>query len=82
MYPLFDHCNHFVQWNPVNTVTNGPKKIGLICNGVTVLNRVFLQENVWPFCQAAKKSDHNNEVTVFVAVRRGFTVLTKMYKVY
>ena len=30
----------------------------------------FLQENLWPFCQAAKKSGRNNEV----AVRRGFTV--------
>ena len=30
----------------------------------------FLQENLWPFCQAAKKSGGNNEV----AVRRGFTV--------
>ena len=30
----------------------------------------FLQENVWPFCQAAKKSGRNNEV----AVRQAFTV--------
>ena len=30
----------------------------------------FLQENVWPFCQAAKKSGRNSEV----ALRRGFTV--------
>ena len=28
------------------------------------------QENVWSFCQAAKKSDRNNEVTV----RQGSTV--------
>ena len=31
----------------------------------------FLQENLWPFCQAAKKSGRNSEV----AVRRGFTAL-------
>ena len=24
---------------------------------------VFIQENVWPFCQEAKKSGRNNEVT-------------------
>ena len=53
------------------------KKIGRICNGVTLLNRVFLQENLRLFCQSAKKSGRNNEVTVLVAVRRGFTVLTK-----
>ena len=69
MCPLFDQCNQFVQWNPGNTVTNGPKKSGRISNGVTVLNRVFLQENVWPFCQSAKKSGRNNKLTVLVAVR-------------
>ena len=43
-----------LQWNPINMVTNGQKKIG--CNNeVTVLMRVSLQENVWSFCQAAKK---------------------------
>ena len=31
-----------VQWNPVNAVTNGPKKLA-------VLKRVFLHENVWRF---------------------------------
>ena len=30
----------FIQWNPVNTVTNGPKKLGRF-NEVTVLTRVF-----------------------------------------
>ena len=34
------------------------------------INEGFLQENLWPFCQAAKKSGRNNGV----AVRRGFTV--------
>ena len=33
------------QWNPVNTVTNGPKEFGRN-NEVTVLKRVSLQENV------------------------------------
>ena len=37
-----------LQWNPVNTVTNGPKKFD--CNNeVTLLTRVSLQENVWSF---------------------------------
>ena len=36
------------QCNPVNTVTNKPKKFGRINEG-------FLQENVKPFSQAAKK---------------------------
>ena len=53
-----------VQLNPVNTVTNGPKKIGRI-NGVAVLTRVFLQENVWRFLPGGQnKSGPNNEVTV------------------
>ena len=34
-----------LQWNPVNTVTNGPKEFGRN-NEVTVLKRVSLQENV------------------------------------
>ena len=42
-----------IQWNPVNTVTNRPKKL-----------TGFLQENLWPFGQAAKKSGRNNEVIV------------------
>ena len=44
----------FLQWNPVNTVTNGPKKIGRN-NEVTVLTRVSLQEIYRRFCRAAKK---------------------------
>ena len=50
-----------IQWNPVNTVTNGPKKIGRINEVVVVF---FLQENRWLFCRAAKKSGRNHEVTV------------------
>ena len=40
----------------------------------------FLQENVWPFCQATKKSGFNDEVTVYRGVRKaGFTVLPSDY---
>ena len=51
-------------------VTNGPKKCG--CNNkVTILTKPSLrQENVWSFCQAAKKSGRNNDVSV----RQGSTV--------
>ena len=31
---------------------------------MAVLTRFFLQESLWPFCRAAKKSGLNNEVTV------------------
>ena len=47
-----------LQWNPVNTVTNVTKK------KMAVLTRFLLQESLWPFCRAAKKSGLNNEVTV------------------
>ena len=43
-----------VQWNPVNTVTNGPKKNLAIFTSDRI-NEGFLQENVWLFCRAAKK---------------------------
>ena len=39
-----------LQWDPDNTVTNGPKQFGCI--------------NVWLFCRAAKTSGCNNEVTL------------------
>ena len=61
-----------LKWNPVNTVTKGPKKF-VRNNEVTVLRRVSLQENVWSFLSGGqKKSGRNNEV----AVRRGSTVFT------
>ena len=44
-----------IQWYPVNTVTNEPKKFGLIILTGGHINECFLQENVWPFCRAAKK---------------------------
>ena len=31
---------YYVQWNPINTATNGPKNIGCI-NRVALLTRVF-----------------------------------------
>ena len=43
-----------MQWNPVNVVTNGSKKLGCI-NGVVKLTRVFLQENVWRFLPGSQK---------------------------
>ena len=55
------HLHDYVillQWNPVNTVTNGPKKLG-------VLTRVVLKENVWWFLPGGPKSGRNNEVSVF-----------------
>ena len=39
------------------------KKIGSI-NGVPLLTRVFYKKMYGDFCQAAKKSGRNNEVTV------------------
>ena len=56
----FSYTFHYLlQWKPINTVTNGPKKFGRI-NGW-----VFLQENVWSFRREAKnESGRNNEVTV------------------
>ena len=43
-----------IQWNPINTVTNGPQKFGRI-NGVAVLKRVFLQESAWRFLRGGQK---------------------------
>ena len=47
-------CEMTVQWNPVNTVINGPKKFGGN-NEVTVLTRVSLQENVWSYLPVGQK---------------------------
>ena len=54
-----DETNSKVQWNPVYKVTNRPKKF-------CILTRIFYQRKVLygSFCQAAKKSGRNNEVTV------------------
>ena len=46
----------------------GQKNLAVLAGDL--INEGFLQENVWSFCWAAKKSDRNNEV----AVRRGSTV--------
>ena len=58
------HTIKSIQWNPVNTVTNGPKKFGHINAGVAVLTRVFNKKMYGRFCQVAKKSGCNNEVAV------------------
>ena len=54
----------YIQWNPVNTVTNGSKNFGRINEGC------FYKKMYGGFCQAAKKSGRITEV----AVKRGFTV--------
>ena len=56
---IVDHWSYYfdlnqLQWNPVNTVTNGPKKFGRN-NEVTVLKKVSLQENVWSFWPGSQK---------------------------
>ena len=61
-------CRSFavhIQWNPVNTVTNGPKKFGHI-NRVAVLTTVFFftRKCMAVFARRPKKSGRNNEVTV------------------
>ena len=64
------HVTH-VQWNPVNMVTNGPRKIGSI-NRVAILTRVFFHKKMYgSFCQVANKRGRNNDV----AVRQGSTVV-------
>lgn len=44
----------YLQWNPLNTVTNGSKEFGCI-NGVAGLTRIFLQENVPQFLPGSQK---------------------------
>ena len=44
---------------PVNTVTNLA-----VLTGDRINEGFFLQENVWPFCLAAKKRCCNNEVSL------------------
>ena len=53
--------NFKLQWNPVNTFTNGPKKLAVLTSA-RINEGFFLQENVWPFCLAAQKSGRNNEI--------------------
>ena len=48
----------------------GPQKLAVLTRGT----KGFLQENLWGFCQVAKKSGRNNEV----AVRRGFTIFERI----
>ena len=69
---IYIYIDIFIQWNAVDTVTNGPKKLGRF-NEVTVLTRVFFfgEENLSRFLPGGQKSGRITEV----AVRRGFTVL-------
>ena len=64
--------NFKLQWNPVNTVPMGQKKLTVLTGDR--INEGFLQENVGTFCLAAKNSGRNNEVA------GGSTVL--IYKKY
>ena len=55
----------YIQWNPVTTVSKGPKKIGHN-NEVTVLTKVSLQEQnteMDVFAGPPKKSGRNKKVT-------------------
>ena len=63
-----------IQWNPVNTVTNGPKKLA-------VLMRVFSQENVWRFLLGGQKKwqKQRGDHIAKVAVRWGFTVQSNLH---
>ena len=54
----------YLQWNPVNAVTNGPNEFGCI-NGVLGLTMVFFTRKCAAvFARQPKKSGHNNKVTV------------------
>ena len=59
------HMSFLLQWNPVNKVTNGPKKFGRINEGFFFIRKCMA---VLPGGQ--KINGRNNEVTV----RRGFTI--------
>ena len=48
-------CSLCVQWNPINIGHHWAKKIGPI-NGVAILTRVFLHENVWQFLSGGRKA--------------------------
>ena len=69
--PTVSHL--YIQWTPLNTVNNGPKKSGSI-NGVAVSMTVFFYKKMYGgFYHAAKKSGSDYGV----AVSRGFTVKKK-----
>ena len=66
--PLFDklqksatsptlNSEYILQWNPVNTVTNGPKKIGCI-------NDSLYYKKMHGRLARQQKSGCNNEVTI------------------
>ena len=53
------YFSHQIHWNPVNKVTNGPKKFGSINMRV-----FFTRKCMAVFARQPKKSGHSNEVTV------------------
>ena len=57
------YCRDLLKWNPVNTVTNGPKKLAVFM-GDRIYKGLLQERNLWLFCQAAKNSSRNNKVTV------------------
>ena len=53
-----------LQWNPVDTVTNGPKKLAVL-TGDHINEGFFYQENMYDrFARRPKKIGRNNEVNV------------------
>ena len=63
-----------IQWNPVNTVTNGPKKLAVLTGD---RNKVFFTRKckaVLPGGQKPMAALRSNRISE-VAVRQGFTVI-------
>ena len=71
-YPYFSadfrlkYYKNVQEWEysdtPLIRSPTGQKNLALLTGGR--INEGFLQENVWPFCHAAKKGGRNNKVTV------------------
>ena len=54
-----------LQWNPVNTVTNRPKKLAVFTGDSIILRGFFFTRKCTAFLPGGKKQE---------GVRRGFTV--------
>ena len=71
----WDLMSYFqIQWNPVNTVTNGPKKLAVLTGD---RNKVFFTRKckaVLPGGQKPMAALRSNRISE-VAVRQGFTVI-------
>ena len=61
---------HKLEWNPINTVTNGPKKVWLYLQVTILTLGFFTRKCMAVFPGDRKKGGRNNKV----AVRQGFTV--------